>query len=109
MSNPSVELQAKMYVYDLNNCAKEFGFKPDENWELSLASASEASDIEKKYYPTITTKVLPEILAELMRVVKVKLIEAKAGFERKFDSGNPSTAGRDLQYLVAFNPKRVRP
>jgi hypothetical protein len=108
MSNPTVEFQAKMYVYDLNNCAKEFGFKPDENWELSLASASEASDLEKRYYPTIITKVLPEILGELMRVVKVKLIEAKAGFERKFDNNDNST-GRDLQYLVAFNPKRVRP
>ncbi len=108
MSNQTVEFQAKMYVYDLNNCAKEFGFKPDENWELSLASASEASDLEKRYYPTIITKVLPEILGELMRVVKVKLIEAKAGFERKFDNGDNS-AGRDLQYLVAFNPKRVRP
>jgi hypothetical protein len=108
MSHQSVEFQAKMYVYDLNNCAKEFGFKPDENWELSLASASEASDIAKKYHPTITTKVLPEILGELMRVVKIKLIEAKAGFERKFDSGDNAT-GRDLQYLVAFNPKRVRP
>jgi hypothetical protein len=108
MSNQTVEFQAKMYVYDLNNCAKEFGFKPDENWELSLASASEASDLEKRYYPTIITKVLPEILGELMRTVKIKLIEAKAGFERKFDSGDNST-GRDLQYLVAFNPKRVRP
>jgi len=108
MSNQSVEFQAKMYVYDLNNCAKEFGFKPDENWELSLANASEANDLEKRYHPTITTKVLPEILVELMRIVKVKLIEAKAGFERKHDNSD-STTGRDLQYLVAFNPKRVRP
>lgn len=108
MANQSVEFQAKMYVYDLNNCAKEFGFKPDENWELSLASASEAIDIEKRYYPTITTKVLPEILNELLRVVKGKLIEAKAGFDRKLDGGS-SASGRDLQYLVAYNPKRVRP
>jgi len=108
MSNQTVEFQAKMYVYDLNNCAKEFGFKPDENWELSLASAAEARDLEKRYFPTITTKVLPEILAELMRVVKVKLIEAKAGFERKFDSGTSTAANGELQYLVAFNPKRTR-
>jgi hypothetical protein len=107
MSNQTVEFQAKMYVYDLNNCAKEFGFKPDENWELSLASATEARDLEKRYFPTITTKVLPEILAELMRVVKTKLIEAKAGFERKFDNGVTAADG-ELQYLVAFNPKRTR-
>lgn len=27
MINPTVELQAKMYVFDLGNCAKNFGLR----------------------------------------------------------------------------------
>lgn len=47
MVNQTVELQAKIYVYDLNNCANEYGFKDDEGWELSLANDAEKSEIEK--------------------------------------------------------------
>ena len=38
MKNDAVVFQAKIHAFDLANCAKEFGFKPDEAWELSLAS-----------------------------------------------------------------------
>jgi len=102
----SIEFQAKEYVYDLNNCASEYGFKDDEGWELSLATDIEKLAIEKKYYPTVSAKVLPETLLELFRLVKDKLIAAKSDMERKLDA----TSGTNInfQYLVAFNPKRPR-
>ena len=106
MANQLVEFQAKIYVYDLDNCAREFGFKADEGWELSLATTEERTALEKKYYPTISTKVLPEILAELFGVVKSKLVQAASNIQNKLDVNRVS--GHDLQYLVAFNPKRHR-
>ena len=106
MANQLVEFQAKVYVYDLNNCAREFGFKEDEGWELSLANKDERTALEKKYYPTISTKVLPEILVELFGVVKSKLVQAASNIQNKLDAGR--APGHDMQYLVAFNPKRHR-
>ncbi len=106
MTNQTVEMQAKVYVYDLNNCAKEFGFKTDEGWDLNLATLAEKTAIEKDYYPTISTKVLPEILSELFGLVKAKLTVAKSIIDKKSDT--ETTSGKLLQYLVAFNPKRHR-
>ena len=106
MKNETVEYQAMAYVYDLNNCAIEYGFKTDEGWELNLATALEKAALEKKYYPTVTIKALPETLLELVRLVKNKLIAAKYDMERKFDTAD--NADVSLQYLIAFNPKRAR-
>ncbi len=60
-----------------NNCARENGFKPDETWEFSLATDTEKSNFrEKKYFPTISAKVMPEFLSELVNLVKSKLQHA---------------------------------
>jgi len=106
MANPAVELQAKMYVYDLNNTAREYGFKPDEGWELNVATQDEKVFIEKRYHPTIAAKVLPEILSELFGVVKDKLSQVKSEIRNNLQTGNINNT--ELQYLVAFNPKRPR-
>ncbi|GAB2979858.1 hypothetical protein GCM10027049_14010 [Mucilaginibacter puniceus] len=104
MKNETIEYKAMTYVYDLNNCAIEYGFKGDEGWELSLVTALEKTALEKKYYPTVTVKALPETLLKLVRLVKNKLIDAKYDIERKFDTADNVS----MQYLVAFNPKRAR-
>jgi hypothetical protein len=106
MRQISIESKAREYVYDLNNCASEYGFKADETWELSLATDTEKIAIEKKYYPTVVAKDLPETLAELFRLVKAKLIAAKSAMEGKLDVAN--NTNNNLQYLVAYNPKRPR-
>jgi len=108
MTTETIEYQAKVYVYDLNNCARENGFKADESWELNLATAEEKKAIEKKYFPTVSAKVLPEILGELFGLVKGKLIHARAEMEKKFDGNTLFNKTNEHQYLVAFNPKRER-
>jgi len=106
MDNQKVAFQAKLYVYDLNNCAREFGFKDDEGWELNLVSTEDKATLQKKYYPVVTTKVVPEVLAELFNEVKAQLVQAKSNIQNKLDVDRLSV--HDLQYLVAFNPKRYR-
>ena len=106
MDNQKVAYQAKLYLYDLNNCAREFGFKDDEGWELKLVSNEENTTLQKRYYPVISTKVVPEILAELFNQVKSQLVQAKSNIQNKLDMEQLSV--HDLQYLVAFNPKRYR-
>jgi hypothetical protein len=106
MENKTAEYQAKLYVYDLNNCAREFGFHTDEGWQLSLATVDEKAALHKRYYPVVSAKAVPEMLAELFNLVKSQLEQAKANIQNKLNVESLSTP--DLQYLVAFNPKRFR-
>ncbi|RYE20810.1 MAG: hypothetical protein EOP51_17035 [Sphingobacteriales bacterium] len=106
MADKTVEYQANVYIYDLDNCAREYGFKADDLWQLSLATGDEKKALEKKYLPTISAKALPEFLSELGRVVKEKLIKAKTGIEHQLNPNN--IPGTELQYLIAYNPKRQR-
>ena len=106
MADQSNELKAREYVFDLGNVAKENWFKPDESWELSLATSDEKSAIEKKYYPTVSAKVLPEKLIGLLELVKDKLNTLHMNFA---SISVPAGARHDhLQYIVAFNPGRRR-
>jgi hypothetical protein len=106
MKNQTTEYQAKEYLFDLNNIANENGFKTEEGWELNLATADEKKAIEKKYYPTVSAMVVPEILTEFLVLVKTKL----AGVKAKFHNASEQDAGRNkqLQFLVAYNPNRLR-
>ena len=106
MADQSNEYKAREYVFDLGNVAKENWFKPDESWELGLATIDEKSAIEKRYYPTVSAKALPEALAGLLDLVKVKLIN----LHMNFVSVSPvvGAAHDHLQYIVAFNPNRRR-
>lgn len=79
--------------------------KADEGWELNIASAEQKKDIEKRYYPTMSAKGLPEILSPLFNLVVEKLIQVKSGIVNSLDRQNLS--GGDLQYIVAYNPKRM--
>jgi hypothetical protein len=106
MNDQTVEFQAKVYVYDLNNCAREFGFKADEIWEVDMASSHDKADIEKKYFPTLSAKVLPEMLAEMMSSVKFKLSQRLAGIEKNTDATH--IRQQELQYLIAYSPNRLR-
>lgn len=94
-----------VYVYDLNNCAAEFGFKPEEGWELSAVSDSGKIDLEKRYYPTVSVKVLPEVLSELFRLVKDQSANLRSGIKNSI--GAASLPDQSLQYLVAYNPGRL--
>ena len=105
MNNQTIEYQAKEYLFDLNNIANENGFKPEEGWELSMATADEKKAIEKKYYPTVSTNVLPEIVAAFLILVKTKLATVKAKFH---NAEHDAARNKQLQFLVAYNPNRLR-
>jgi len=105
-NNQTADYKAKVYLYDLDNCAREFGFKQDENWELSVVSDDDKKAIEKRYYPTVSVKAFPEMLAELFNLVKTRLTQLNARVANSANAVHMPTA--DLQFLVAYNPKRPR-
>jgi len=102
----SIENQTKMYLYDLMNTAKEHGFKAEDNWELSMVTDIERQKIQKDYYPTIATKVIPEFLLQVFNLTKVKLNQSLNKIEGSLNSR--SVVNSELSYIVAFNPKRPR-
>ena len=106
MSEQTTEFQARIYLYDLNNCAREFGFKTDESWEISMVSQQEKTALEKKYFPTLSARLSPELLPEVLSLVKLKLNPVKAGGERTIAAVQPPQ--QELQYLVAYSAKRLR-
>lgn len=105
MINQAVEKQVKSIVYDLNNCANEYGFKT-EGWRLKAVTTTEKAELEKKYYPTISLKVVPEALTELLRAVNEKLVKSSSDYEKDRDTEDKGNL--NFEYLVAFNPERVR-
>ena len=105
MINSAVELQARMYVFDLGNCAKEFWFKDDEDWDLCLASGERKLELEKKYHPTISKKGLPEALIQLHGLVKTRLMKMNPHFLTTGPSEEMSAAP---EFLIAFNRNRRR-
>jgi hypothetical protein len=106
MAAQSKDYQAMEYVYNLENYAKENGFKPDESWELGLATDAEKSAIERGYYPTLSKKMLPGELMTLFTLIKEQMHKLKINF------GNmplPETIlPNTLEYIIAFNPARRR-
>jgi hypothetical protein len=103
----SIETETRMYMYDLLNTAKEFGFKAEDSWELSMVTNTERIRIQKDYYPTIAAKVGPEILLQVFHTIKTRLNQSFQKEESKTD-GRGVAVTEDLNYLVAFNPKRPR-
>jgi hypothetical protein len=106
MNEQTIENQTKMYLYDLTNLAKEHGFKADDNWEFSMVNNTERLKIQKNYYPTNAIKIVPEILLQVLNSVKSKLNQSYTRDDQSIDKS--AIIADELNYLVAFNPKRPR-
>ncbi|WP_374950358.1 hypothetical protein [Mucilaginibacter sp.] len=106
MNEKAIEDQTRLYLYDLMNTAKEHGFKTDDVWEFSVATDAERSKLQKDYYPTIASRLLPEVMVQVYHAIKERLNQSFSNEEQQLDKRG-ITAG-DLNFLVAYNPKRPR-
>ncbi|MDB4920610.1 hypothetical protein [Mucilaginibacter sp.] len=106
MNEKTVELQTRMYLYDLMNAAKEHGFKADDSWELNMVTDSGRSKLQKDYYPAIAMKILPEMLLQVFNSTKSGLKQSSANEGQVPDKKSILTD--NINYLVAINPKRPR-
>ncbi|MEX8546032.1 MAG: hypothetical protein V5804_00395 [Mucilaginibacter sp.] len=106
MQEQTVENETRMYLFDLMNTAKEHGFKADDNWQLSLATDKERSNIQKNYHPTIAAKMFPEVLLPVFHSIKSKLHQTLNSEEQLINT--KSISAEDLKFLVAFVPTRPR-
>jgi len=105
MKDSSVELQAKVYLFDLNNCAKEYWFKDDEEWDLCMASGAEKIEFERRYHPTVSKKAFPETLIQIRRLITPNLKINNADFIKPW---NTEETSNKPEFLIAFNRNRTR-
>lgn len=106
MENQKIEDQSKIYLFDLMNTARENGFKPDEKWQLGLASEVEKTKLQKDYYPAIVAKVFPEMLLPVYEAVKAKLNQTLNSDEQLLNM--KTVLSEKLNYIVAYIPARQR-
>jgi hypothetical protein len=100
------EKQARTYVYDLMNEAKEHGFRADDKWKLSLVNEAEKHRLQKEYHPAIVNKVSPEAILEVFHNVKPALRQSLSKEDLLLDT--KTILDDNLNYIVAFNPNRSR-
>lgn len=100
------ERQARTYVYDLMNEAKEHGFKAEDKWKLNLVNEAEKSRLQKDYHPAVASKVAPEAILEVFHTVKSALRQALSKEDLLLDT--KTILDDQLNYIVAFNPNRSR-
>jgi hypothetical protein len=99
----SVERQANLYMFDLNNLALENGCQTDNNWEVKQATLDEKKELERSYQLTMSTKYLPEEMGEMLRLVQFKLNNPVLG---KVNETTTNNSGGN--YLIAFHTGRLK-
>lgn len=103
MDNPQAE--ARLFLYDLANLAKEHWFKPGENWALSLANETEKTALEKQYHPTLYIQGETAELQEISGIMRTELHLAALVPEV---ADERSARKVPATYLLAFNPARQK-
>ena len=70
-----------------------------------LVTDQERSVFVRNYYPIASAKALPELLAEMFGLVKAKLSQT---IDKKKQWDSNSVAKNHFEYIIAFNPARLR-
>lgn len=106
MKNQIANQQARLFLYDLSNSAKEHWFKESEQWEILLATGAELGVLEKKYFPVVSSEYPAGQLAEILRVTK-KSLDLELTIAEK-DINEKMISLNQIKFLVAYNPLRQR-
>lgn len=99
------QAEARLFLYDLANLAKEHWFKPGESWALCLANEAKKAAIEKQYYPTIYITGGTELLEQVATMMRPELKLAEPAVEVPDERRTRMVLPT---YLIAFNPDRQR-
>ncbi len=104
MTSQTIVAEAKSYANELNTFAYEYGFSSQDGWLLVLTSDTKKAEIEKKFYPTLSIAVPPELADEFRNLVISKLKHLKSEEEQKALS-QPTL--KNTNSITAYNPDRI--
>lgn len=100
----SIERQASLYLFDLQNLAAERGRMTNDEWQIQQATAEEKVALEKRYQYTLSNKVHMEELPELLNLVRQKLNMAVLDKS----NGTSVLTKEDANYLIAFHKEHIK-
>jgi len=104
MQNDNIALQAKVFLYHLNNSNDENGFRAKESWKFSQVSEEGKAKIEHDFFPTVSVKVDPKIIHDFAASVLSQLKTEQP----KVNVPDPTISIQaGSEYFIAFSPDRV--
>ena len=104
MTKENIPLQAKVYLFHLNNATKENGLKKDENWKLSIVDEAGKTAIENVYFPTVSVQVAVKGMEEFLDTL---LQELKVTYTNIPVPDTNLTVEKGAEYFIAYSPQRI--
>ncbi|SER95593.1 hypothetical protein [Pedobacter rhizosphaerae] len=105
MASDSVGMQAKAFLYELNNIRYEYGFSEKDKWILELTGLNGKSDLEKRFYPILDTKIAPDDILPFLKLISPKLEEEA---DRLIQKQKGKKSPKDSTYLIAYCNERQK-
>lgn len=104
MQNKDVALEAKVFLFHLNNSNDENGIRTDEGWIICQVNEAEKIKIEQDYYPTVSAEVNPSMMNDFSNSVMLNLANySKVKLKDGLIQASPGST-----YLTAYSPHRIR-
>ena len=95
--------QVNLFLFDLKNEASEHGFKPDESWNLQIATEDEIIRLKKQYHPVISLRLQAQTLLTAYLEIKSKLQQT---FSKDDMALTVDDLSRDEKRHLAAYPER---
>jgi hypothetical protein len=105
MANNDPKVQAKVFLYELNNTRHEYGFSATEEWTLDLATNNQKKELENKYYPLLSITIEPENIMGMLDLLEEKLGRAVAHIKSNLTS---SRISKESVNLLAYCTGRLK-
>ncbi|MFC1226324.1 hypothetical protein ACFE6N_21150 [Pedobacter sp. BG31] len=105
MANNDQKVQAKVFLYELNNTRYEYGFSAKEEWTLDLATNTQRKDLENRYYPILSLTVAPENIMAMLDLLEEKLEYAVNNIKDRLGQKKIS---KESTHLLAYCAARLK-
>lgn len=96
----TINSQANLYLFDLQNYARENGCYIDDSWQVRQVTFDEKAALERSYQLTLCSKYLPEEITGLLQVLELKLNPMK--------QASLTSDKKEGQYLIAFHSEKLK-
>ena len=98
--------QVNLFLFDLKNEGNEHGFKPDESWNLQIATDDEIISLKKQYHPVISLRLHAQTLLTAYLQIKNKLQQTFSKNDMALTVDDLSRDGK--QHLAAYPARNFR-
>lgn len=105
MASDSVGLQAKAFLYELNNIRYEYGFSEKDKWVLELTGPNGKRDLESRFYPILDTKIAPDDILSFLKLLSPKLADEA---DKLIQKQRGKRTAKDPTYLIAYCVERLK-